>query len=371
MTKQKDTQGSGTDSGASPGGSKHADGRSVGKRATIYDLARIAKVSPGTVSRVLNNRDRVKTETREAVLRAAAELNLKPQASVRNREVAILSEPTYPDRFGGYAGTLTAHLSFAFSRRNIGVLLPLNPLVELPTKFIDGIVVVTEAKALRELVVELEKRMPVVHIDKFLNARDEYVVCSDHYGAGYMAARHFIERGKRRLAFVGGDYAAFAERLKGFKKAMSEADVPIDDQRCSLYGPESNYMSVVTRVVRAGADAIYAPGSSFEALECLHILAYVMGLKVPQDILPDRLGERARVVAAQPPADHHRGAPARDGGAGGQHARQPHHRAPHHRAKAHAPDTPGRAQLRSMILAAAIRIVRNLPGSSPAPARAL
>ncbi|HMD60372.1 MAG TPA: LacI family DNA-binding transcriptional regulator [Opitutaceae bacterium] len=256
----------------------------IGKRATIYDLARLAHVSPGTVSRVLNNRDRVKTETRESVLRAAAELNLKPQASVRNREVAILSEPTYPDRFGGYAATLTAHLSFAFSRRDIGVLLPVNPLAELPTKFIDGIVVVTEAKQLRELVTELEKRVPVVHIDKFVIVKDEYVVCSDHYAAGYMAARHFIDRGKRRLAFVGGDYTAFGERLKGFKKGLSEADLPIDEQRCSLYGPESNYMSVVTRAVRAGADSIYAPGSSFEALECLHILAYVMGMKVPQDI---------------------------------------------------------------------------------------
>jgi LacI family transcriptional regulator len=258
--------------------------RGPGKRATIYDLARIAKVSAGTVSRVLNNRDRVKTETREAVLRAAAELNLKPQASVRGREIAILSEPTYPDRFGGYAGTLTAHLSFAFSRRGVGVVLPANPLTELPTKFIDGIVVVTEAKALRELVAGLEQRMPVVHIDKFVIARNEYVVCSDHFAAGYMAARHFIERGKRKPAFVGGDYAAFAERLKGFKQALAEAEVPIDEQRCSLFGPESNLMSVVTGVMRAGADSIYAPGSSFEALEVLHVLTYVMGLKVPQDL---------------------------------------------------------------------------------------
>jgi LacI family transcriptional regulator len=287
VTKSKDTQPHGSSAGALPG---------VGKRATIYDLARIAKVSPGTVSRVLNNRDRVKTETREAVLRAAAALNLKPQASVRNREVAILSEPTYPDRFGGYAGTLTAHLSFAFSRRNIGVLLPMNPLAELPTKFIDGIVVVTEAKALRDLVVELEKRMPVVHIDKFLISKEEYVVCSDHYAAGYMAARHFIERGKKRPAFVGGDYVAFAERLKGFKKALTEADLPFDEQRCSLYGPESNYMSVVARAVRAGADSIYVPGSSFEALECLHVLSYVMGLKVPQDISVIG-GENERVSA--------------------------------------------------------------------------
>ena len=87
--------------------------RALGKKATIYDLARLANVSPGTVSRVLNNRDRVKVETRESVLRAAAELNLKPQASVRNREMVILSEPTYPDRFGGYSATLTAHGSSA------------------------------------------------------------------------------------------------------------------------------------------------------------------------------------------------------------------------------------------------------------------
>jgi LacI family transcriptional regulator len=283
VTKPRESSNPGAESGPAPGGGR-GSGSPGGKRATIYDLARIAKVSPGTVSRVLNSRDRVKAETREAVLRAAAELNIKPQASVRNREVAILSEPTYPDRFGGYAGTLTAHLSFAFSKRNIGVLLPVDPVAELPTKFIDGIVVVTEAKALRDLLVELEKRMPVVHLDKFLIARDEFVVCSDHHAAGYMAARHFIERGKKRLGFVGGDYPAFAERLKGFKKALAEADLPIDDQRCWLFGPESNLMSVVTRVVRAGADSIYAPGSSFEAMECLHILSYVMGIKVPQDV---------------------------------------------------------------------------------------
>jgi LacI family transcriptional regulator len=255
-----------------------------GKKATIYDLARLAKVSPGTVSRVLNNRDRVKPETRESVLRAAAVLNLKPQASVRNREIVILSEPTYPDRFGGYSATLTAHLSYAFSRRNIGVLLPLNPLEELPTKFFDGILVVTQDKALRELVADLEKRMPVVHIDKFPVDPAEYIVCSDHFSAGYLAARHFIERGKRKPAFLGGNYFPFAERLRGFRKALTEADLPIDEQRASLFGPESNHVSVVTRIVRAGADSIYAPGSSFEALECLHILAYVMGLKVPQDI---------------------------------------------------------------------------------------
>jgi LacI family transcriptional regulator len=255
-----------------------------GKKATIYDLARLANVSPGTVSRVLNNRDRVKPETREKILSAAAELNLKPQVSVRNREIVILSEPTYQDRFGGYSATLIAHLSYAFSRRNIGILLPLNPFQELPAKFFDGVVVVTQDKALRELGADLEKRMPVVHIDKFPIDRSEYVVYSDHYRSGYMAARHFIDRGRKKPGFLGPNHFPFAERLRGFQKALTEAGLPFDEQRVSLFGPESNHMSVVTRIVRSGADSIYAPGSSFEALECLHILTYVMGVKVPQDI---------------------------------------------------------------------------------------
>jgi DNA-binding LacI/PurR family transcriptional regulator len=254
------------------------------RRPTIYDLARLADVSPGTVSRVLNNRDRVNPDTRNRVLRAATELNLKPRASVRFREVAILSEPTYPDRVEGYAATLTAHLSFAFSRRNIGVLLPTNPIEELPGMFLDGIIAVTEDLALKALVTELEQRMPVVHMDKFPVDPTENIVCSDHFGAGHMAARYFIERGRRKLAFLGGDYAPFAERLKGFRQAMVEADLPVDDRCVTLFGPEINHAAVVTRLVRAGADAIYAPGSSFQAMECLHLLTYVMGRKVPQDI---------------------------------------------------------------------------------------
>ncbi|HTZ21790.1 MAG TPA: LacI family DNA-binding transcriptional regulator [Opitutaceae bacterium] len=269
----------------------HADGasqpgspRRSSKRPTIYDLARLAGVSPGTASRVLNNRDKVKAETRDRVLRAATELNLKPQASVRTRQIAILSEPTYPDRVEGYAATLTAHLSFAFSQRNIGVLLPTNPLEQLPGMFFDGVVAVTFGPTLQALLADLETRMPVVFTDKFPLGAREYGVCSDHFNAGYLAAQHFIARGKRKLAFLGGDYSAFAERLKGFKKAMAEAKLPADERRTSLYGPQISHGSAVSRLVHAGADAIYAPGSSYQALECLHILTYVMGVKVPQEI---------------------------------------------------------------------------------------
>ena len=255
------------------------------KRATIYDLARIAEVSPGTVSRVLNNRDKVKPETRERVLRAANALNLKPQVSVRFRQVAILTEPNFPDRIEGYAATLTAHLSFAFSRRNIGVVLPSNPFEQLPTLFLDGLVAVTFDKQLQALLADLEIRMHVVYMDKFEVQPNEYVVRSDHFNSGMLAAQHFIARGKRRLGFLGGNNnAPFVERLRGYRKAIADSGLAVDERLQILAGPETNHLSAVTRIVRSGADCIYVPGTTFQAMECLHILSYVMGVKVPQEI---------------------------------------------------------------------------------------
>lgn len=256
----------------------------LGKRPTIYDLARVTGVSPGTVSRVLNNRDRVKSETRERVLKAATELNLRPQASVRYRQVAVLSEPNFSDRIEGYAATLTAHLTFALSRRKIGVVLPTNPIEELPGLYLDGVVAVTFDKELQGLLSELEKRMHVVYMDKFDNVPGEYVVSSDHFNSGYIAAKHFIARGKKKLGFLGRPYLPYVERLKGFRKALAEAKLPIDERMLVLTGPQVNISSAISRVVRAGAEGLYVPGTSFQAMECLHILTYVMGLSVPKDI---------------------------------------------------------------------------------------
>ncbi len=256
----------------------------VTKKPTIYDLARLAGVSPGTVSRVLNNRDKVKAETRELVLRTAKELNLKPQVSVRARQVAILSEPTFTDRIEGYAATLTAHLSFAFSRRNIGVILPSNPLEQLPGAFLDGVIAVTFDKGLQHILEELEPRLPIVYMDKFDARPQQYVVCSDHYASGYLAAKHFLERGKRRLAFMGSDLVPLRERRKGYIKALEEAGVPVDVRLLRPIEDGTTHAAAIAGIVKGGADAIYAPGTSFQAMECLHILTYVMGLKVPGDI---------------------------------------------------------------------------------------
>ena len=253
------------------------------KKVTIYDLAQHTGVSPGTVSRVLNNRDKVNPATRERILKAAKELDLKPQVSVRTRQVAILSEPTFTDRIEGYAATLTAHLAFACSRRNIGVVLPSDPFEQLPGMFLDGIIAVTFDARLISFLEEREASHPIVYMDRFHEVGDHYSVCSDHYKSGQLAAQHFLARGKKRPAFFGGMGAAFKERLRGFQDALAEGGRSIDE-RLLVQAPGDDHQAVITRLVRAGADAIFVPGTSFQAMECLHLISYVMGLKVPDEV---------------------------------------------------------------------------------------
>ncbi|EDY83677.1 transcriptional regulator, lacI family protein [Verrucomicrobiia bacterium DG1235] len=255
----------------------------AGKKVTIYDLAKHTGFSPGTVSRVLNNRDKVKPETREAILKAAKELDLKPQASVRTRQVAILSDPKFTDRVEGYAATLTAHLSFAFSKRKIGIVLPSDPFEQLPGLFLDGIVAVTYDTKMLEFLKEFENRLPIVYMDKFEVTAKQYRVFSDHYNSGYLAAKHFIERGKKKLACFGGEGPGFAERLRGYRAAIAEAGLELDE-RLLVPAGSGNNSAIVTRIARSGADCIYVPGTSLQAMECIHLLTYVMGMRVPEDI---------------------------------------------------------------------------------------
>ena len=57
------------------------------KTLTIYDIARMAKVSRSTVSRVLNNSENVSDEVRERVLKVIRETNYEPNVRARSLTV--------------------------------------------------------------------------------------------------------------------------------------------------------------------------------------------------------------------------------------------------------------------------------------------
>jgi LacI family transcriptional regulator len=247
-------------------------------------LAKLADVSPGTVSRVLNNKDKVNPKTRAKILELAHEIGLKPRATARSKEVAVITEPHFTDRFRGYSNVLTSHVAFALSERNVGMLLPNDPIKQLPSYFIDGVIAITYEPETQKMLMEVEKKIPVVYLDNFEATARQYVIRSDHYQSGYKAAKHFIERGMKKLAFISGETVPARVRIQGYTDAIKEAGLLVDNKLQLLMKEEESIYTVVNRVVKNGAEALYAPGTSMQGIEALHVLSNVMSLKVPDDI---------------------------------------------------------------------------------------
>lgn len=254
-------------------------------RVNVYRVAERAGVSPGTVSRVLNNRGRVLEETSRRVLEAARALGFRPQVHARARQVAIVS-----DNIGrsfdnwGYYREIWSHTAFALNKHGLGMLVP-DTLDELRQRHVDGIVVIGEYPPIHALLAELKQHAPVVLTDDFSSAADRHwVVRSDQRQAGRLAAEHFIQGKRKRLGFVGSWGAQEQAIMAGYREAMSHAKIRCHDELFVMRSPEINFYNAVSRVVQLGADAVFIPGANYEAMEGLNVIANVLRLRIPEDV---------------------------------------------------------------------------------------
>lgn len=216
--------------------------------ATIYDVAKHAKVSPKTVSRVLNGEGPVKQSTRDAVMKAMEEIRYVPSLAARS----IKSQKS------GLLGLITGAISTGVdSQDNTGlpdllIVQGIQHIVERSGKTLlisDTGGRPDSARALirtfREHRVEgliyvadfhkqLEEALPVGDIPTVLvNCYDDHdtpsVLPDDEQGQ-YLLTSKVVEAGHSRIAYLslGASFDATRLRLKGFKRALTAAGVTFD-----------------------------------------------------------------------------------------------------------------------------------------------
>lgn len=254
-------------------------------RVNVYQVAALAGVSPGTVSRVLNNRGRVHVDTRQRVFDAARGLGFRPQVQVRAKQIAILVDPTWgaPGNWGYYQ-EVRSRVVFELLKRGLGMFLPDTPEA-LIDKHVDGVLVIGEYPSLRPALEELRRHAPVVLTDDLSPAAaDHCVVRCDHRGIGELAAMRFAKAGRRRLGLVGSAGSQERVILDGYKQVMREAGLDCHEELFVMRNEEVTFYGAVSRVVRLGADAILIPGSNYEAMEGMNVLTNILRLSIPQDI---------------------------------------------------------------------------------------
>lgn len=271
-----------------------------GQMTTIADVAARAGVGVGTVSRVLNNNPHISPQTRARVLAAIAELGYQPnqmaRALSRGRTqtvgviVPFFTSPSVVERLRGMVETLrqTGYDLILYNVESVSQRHEHFRSLAQPGR-VDGVLVVSLRPEKAEIKRFREARIPLVLVDS-AHPDVPHVIIDDFQG-GYMAARHLLDLGHRRVAFVGDPeqnpfgFTSSVRRLAGFRQALLEAGVPLPDSRVRE-GPHGRHVAHrLTSELLALPDrptAIFA-ASDTQALGVLEA-AQEHGLAVPQDL---------------------------------------------------------------------------------------
>jgi LacI family transcriptional regulator len=212
------------------------------RSASVKDVAARAGVSLGTVSNVLNRPDRVSLATRERVLKAMADLGFIRNESARQLRAGTSRTLAYVmlDASNPYFTDVAQGIEVAAENAGLSLVLcnsgnlerrERSHLALLEQQRVQGVLVTpmdAESPALDELA---GRGTPVVIVDR---TRDDQHFCSvsvDDVLGGSLAIEHLVERGHRRVAYIGGPttIGQVRDRWRGATESWAAAGLPADD----------------------------------------------------------------------------------------------------------------------------------------------
>ena len=270
------------------------------KPSTIYDVAKHAGVSISTVSRMLNSPDKVNRETRERILASIDALGFVPKAEARARalrgtgRIGVISPfftaPSFVQRLRGISQALSEEkfemvIYTVDSAEHLKSFLSSLPL----TRNLDGLIILSlpidDADANRLV----DHGLPTVLVE-YPHPSLSSVEIDDVMG-GRMAARYLVEKGHRRIAFLGDtdlpEYSIHpvSLRLVGFRQGLQEAGLGLPDAliRLAPYSQEQTRQAAKELLgLTEPPTAIFA-ATDFQALGVLKA-AHQLNVKVPEEL---------------------------------------------------------------------------------------
>ncbi|MCL5102724.1 MAG: LacI family transcriptional regulator [Armatimonadetes bacterium] len=237
---------------------------------SINDIARVAGVSCTTVLRALWDKDRIAPATKARVLKVATEMNYRPNMVARSlvsgktKLIGLLIGPSDARTSNYYINPLYSMIREA----GYGVLIHM--AVEGPESeqvCVDDMVCNRVSGVLAQPTVLsgdpapyqqlLAAGIPVVVLDRAFDGFEAPQVVADQYLMGYLPTEYLISLGHRRIAHLAmpGEHYLRRERIRGFKDAMMEAGIEVDESNIIDAGwfPEDG-ANVMRELLKRGTD---------------------------------------------------------------------------------------------------------------------
>ena len=275
--------------------------------ATIKEVSLRAKVSPATVSRVLTGNAAVADTTRLRVLRAVQDLGYRPNMFARglvtNRSHSIgvvvneLASPYFGSLLGGIEEATEGagmHLSVSSGHARRGS--ERRAVEFLQERHADALILYLEETPDEEIVDWAKGGPPLVLVGRYVAELAHVSVHLDNELGGFMATKHLLEHGHRRVAHITGPlrHHDSRARLAGYRRALSQAHVPFDERLVveGNFQEEGGQHAAAELLLRApphegGVTAIFAANDQTAAGALRSLRG--RGVRVPTGRFADRL----------------------------------------------------------------------------------
>lgn len=265
------------------------------RQANIYDVARLAKVSHQTVSRVINSNTSIRPETKTRVLKAMEALEYRPNqaaralASSKTKMLGILASDT---DFTGPASMVHEMERAAREQGYFVVSCGIDPsniesvrqgMAHLQRLGIEGLAIVTPHAEAVEYVRANISGIPVVTLDSMYRM-DELAVSVDNFAGAVTATQHLIDLGHTHILHLAGPKNWFesSTRAAGYTSTMLNANLEPQVVDGDWEISTGHRLGSEIDFAGKGITAVFSANDRM-ALGLLHALRQ-RGISVPRDL---------------------------------------------------------------------------------------
>lgn len=264
------------------------------KTISIADVARLAKVSISTVSRVINKNLSVKERARKRVLEAIAQLNFQPSVLAQRlatgkSNVVALVIPRYEGIFYSFyalelirgIGTLTAALK-------LDLLLHLTDTHSaFNVKGVGGVIFADVIANRQQLEEAMRLGVPSIVINNYVEDLPVNCIAIDNRGGAENVVNYLAELGHTRIAHITGDVItqAAVHRLEGYTSGLRKKKLPVREDyifKTDYSRGQARQAAEAMLGLSERPTAVFVASDSM-ALEVMSV-ANEKGLKIPQDL---------------------------------------------------------------------------------------